>query len=143
MLCMYWRYVSSYYLRKCTICCVCWILSHDNIWCNAKMSAESLIDPIFFELVVMNWFYLEWFNRRDPSWRWWDSNWSYSKPHNFCAQNVQLQNYSRDQHFWKCCCLQGFHFHVFMRYIITCSCRRDTTPLWWNWRCQISPVWYW
>ena len=48
-----------------------------------------------------------------------------SKLQNFCAQNVQLTNDFLAQHFRKFCCLQGFHFHFFLRHAMARPCMRD------------------
>ena len=50
-------------------------------------------------------------NRSDSSWFLCDPNRSDLKSQNVCAQNFQLQNYSRAQRFWKCCCLQDFNLN--------------------------------
>ena len=81
-------------------------------------------------------------NQRDSSDSCWFLcylNWRDSKLHHFCAQLFQLQNYSRDHHFRKCCCLQGFHFHFFIFHVTTYFCQRDPTSFyqrgrisWWN-----------
>ena len=76
-------------------------------------------------------------SRRDSNWRDYspclcDSNWRDSKSQNFCAQLSQLQNYSRAQHFWKCCCLQDFHFHLYLCHATTCFRQKKLTPLWWG-----------
>ena len=71
-----------------------------------------------------------------------------SKLHNLCAQNFQLQNYFRAQHFRKCCCLQGFHFHFLLCHVKKIFCRIDLTSLWYSQRgrscfhCYYLGLWF-
>ena len=54
MSCICWRYVSRCPLEKLLPAASVESISHENSRCNSQMLDESLIDPMFIELVGIN-----------------------------------------------------------------------------------------